>query len=222
MKILPPVKVKMKAYFNSSKGKSSKQLFKRKVKETKSSGATKGGITLLEIITKRNAEREKQKEYNSDKHCNKNKAGKEFQSSKTPVKEFTYSGGCGGSKKTQKQLRRDTKEKDHNDSPTDVNESDDYSSDKNGSKKSRISNRKLQRIILKRLVVIENKIDALGNKYEPSDSAFHLQQITSLEELEEFQQQLADSVDMQNQVIERLKKVGGSNIGDHVRNIVKK
>ena len=58
-----------------------------------------------------------------------------------------------------------------------------------------------------------------GNKYEPSDSAFHLQTITSVEDLEEFEQKLADSVDTQNQTIERLKKVGGSNIGDHVRNI---
>ncbi|XP_028415726.1 uncharacterized protein LOC114539299 [Dendronephthya gigantea] len=82
-----------------------------------------------------------------------------------------------------------------------------------------ISEAKFQRRVLQLLTEIRNSVAQVGKRCSPANSAVHIDQATSLEELIALESSLADK-DTRDVLLSRIIDIGGLNVRENVRNVM--
>ncbi|XP_051993030.1 uncharacterized protein LOC127651291 [Xyrauchen texanus] len=84
-----------------------------------------------------------------------------------------------------------------------------------------LDNGKFQRRVLYLLSDIRSKLSEVGQNREPPESQFHLEKMNARRELKNLEGQLADEK-KRNVMVSRLVRIGGANLEDCVKNVMKR
>ncbi|KAI0211438.1 hypothetical protein LSAT2_003733 [Lamellibrachia satsuma] len=80
-------------------------------------------------------------------------------------------------------------------------------------------------LALKRVLIlladIRNELN-LGKKYEPDDSPFHIETVSSIDQFQNVEHSLSENPEQQKLMITRLAKIGGINVKDSARKVMQR